>query len=614
MTNRRWLIVFILATLIAWYVGLGTHRAGAQYPIAQPILYEFTISGCIPCEQMQPILERLRAAGHDVQVIDCTQGVPSAWQPLGKLRFPTFVAVRGATILGRIEGKCTEQQLQELINRVPRLGRDHFRMRGEFDEAFLLQAQRRAEDCRRALAMEWLGHEIEGWSTPCDVELEQMAGRFTGGGSTSYAFNGGHAEQFTGKWMGTEQKLLDDIIPHEVLHTVLATHIRTYIPRWADEGAAMHAETTMDANGKFLEHLHAALQQGQVFSTHELLRMKEYPKNFQLFYGQSYSLAGFLIQSNGKRGFVAFIEQTLAEKSYVRALADHYGIGSVDELHSAWLAWVASGSPPSPLVTVAKPACCYQWRPLKRMWESRPGFIFPNRSRMQSQPQLAQQQPPAQSAAEAKDSGPLEAIPAKPESQPQIHLPAIEPNDQPHPGAIANGEAPPWNGTNAGSTGDDRNAAPQVSTPGVDQAPPGIVERAKGRVIEGAKAVALSTLEKWLIGLGPGGWAVFGAYKLYRWRKDKKSDQQWAASPAGTLVPSAKPSPACQCRRITEPAPPEPVYVDERHHVHVVEKPVSTTDRAWARAHELWANKYPGDANTVKAIEKLKEQILGGMS
>ena len=37
---------------------------------------------------------------------------------------------------------------------------------------------------------------------------------------------------------GTEQRILDSVIPHEVSHTIFASYFRRPLPRWADEGAA----------------------------------------------------------------------------------------------------------------------------------------------------------------------------------------------------------------------------------------------------------------------------------------------------------------------------------------------------------------------------------------
>lgn len=147
---------------------------------------------------------------------------------------------------------------------------------------------------------------------------------------------------------------------------------------------------------------------------------------------------------------------------------------------------------------------------------------------------------------------PLEPLPAKPPATGTPSQPVL-PNDQPHPDAAKNGEAPRWDGSNQANAPDGQ--APQVETPGVESAPPGIVERAKDRVVEGAKAVALSTLEKWLLGLGPGGWAVFGAWKLYRWRKGKAAASKLPPPPPPNWLPEVSPPPPAPTCRYREPQP-----------------------------------------------------------
>jgi hypothetical protein len=44
------------------------------------------------------------------------------------------------------------------------------------------------------------------------------------------------------KVQGSRERVLDSVVPHEVTHTVFATHFRQPLPRWADEGACTTVE------------------------------------------------------------------------------------------------------------------------------------------------------------------------------------------------------------------------------------------------------------------------------------------------------------------------------------------------------------------------------------
>lgn len=277
----------------------------------------------------------------------------------------------------------------------------NFVMRGNFPPEFIAKAEQQAEHCRKTLAIEWLGYELPAWSKPCTVELVPTTN--TGGGSTFYGFDGSKAFDFEGKWTGPEERLLQDVIPHEVLHTVLATKFGQ-VPRWADEGAAMNSEFTDTANKLFDAHLHQKLYRPNDggFPTDQLLRFTEYPKDFQTFYAQSYSLSRFLIQFNGKRGFVDFMEQALRINDYEPALKDHYGL-TEDTLQTTWLSWYQAGQPLSPdqlgVRSVSYAAPC-RW-----IWNGS-GWVQAC-DQQQYQPQVRPAQP--------TNPAPLQTVPPKPQ-------------------------------------------------------------------------------------------------------------------------------------------------------------------------------------------------------
>jgi hypothetical protein len=81
-----------------------------------------------------------------------------------------------------------------------------------------------------------------------------------------------------------------------------------------------------------------AFSAGNCFETRELMAMTCCPLDASraTFYGQSVSLAEYLVGIGGEHRFVQFLQNAL-ESGYDRALAEQYGIGSVRELHNDWL-------------------------------------------------------------------------------------------------------------------------------------------------------------------------------------------------------------------------------------------------------------------------------------
>src|SRR5688500_14167923 len=98
-----------------------------------------------------------------------------------------------------------------------------------------------AEKYRRELSVLWLGKEMPDWSEPCPITV-QVAPHLGAGGETSFVFDRGHVFGWKMRVQGSEQRVLDSVLPHEVTHTVLATHFRRPLPRWADEGACTTVE------------------------------------------------------------------------------------------------------------------------------------------------------------------------------------------------------------------------------------------------------------------------------------------------------------------------------------------------------------------------------------
>jgi hypothetical protein len=159
-----------------------------------------------------------------------------------------------------------------------------------------------AETYRRDLALEWLGQELPPWQQPCPIAV-QVAPHLGAGGKTSFVFVQGTPLQWSMEVQGSRERVLDSVLPHEVTHTIFATHFGCPLPRWADEGAC----TTVEHSSEREKQHHLLLkflttERGIPFNA--MFAMKEYPQDILPLYSQGYSLARWLIAQGGKPKFV----------------------------------------------------------------------------------------------------------------------------------------------------------------------------------------------------------------------------------------------------------------------------------------------------------------------
>jgi len=136
--------------------------------------------------------------------------------------------------------------------------------------------------------------------------------------------------------LGGHTEFLSAALPHELTHVVLQDRLPGAMPRWADEGLAILADTKSKRD-RHQDDLRAAISQRTTFNVAALLTMGEYPPSdrWGAFYGQSASLANFLIERKGCEQFVIFVERA-GVKGYDVALRACYGIADVAELNRLW--------------------------------------------------------------------------------------------------------------------------------------------------------------------------------------------------------------------------------------------------------------------------------------
>jgi hypothetical protein len=204
-----------------------------------------------------------------------------------------------------------------------------------------------AEGYRHDLAMEWIGQPMPNWTHPCPI-VAQVAPNLGAGGATSFVFDKiqGRDEVFGWdmKIQGSEERILDSVLPHEVTHTIFASYFRRPLPRWADEGACTTVEHSSERN-KQQVMLVNFLRTNKGIAFDKLFAMKDYPPEVLPLYSEGYSLARFLIDQWGRKKFLEFVGEGMQSENWPAALRKQYGFQNLQSLQDAWLDWVKQGSP-----------------------------------------------------------------------------------------------------------------------------------------------------------------------------------------------------------------------------------------------------------------------------
>jgi hypothetical protein len=199
-----------------------------------------------------------------------------------------------------------------------------------------------AEKYRHDLAVYWTGQPLRHWPTPCPVRV--IAGpHLAAQGVTTY--NPAPVRDFQMEVVGTPERILDSVLPHEVTHTVLATYFGRPLPRWADEGICTTVEHDSERN-KHEVKLREFLQSRRGIPMNQLFLMTEYPNDVLPLYAQGYSVCQFLIAQKGPQAFIEFLRDYVRHPSWTANVQKHYEYESLAELQDYWVQWVSAGSGP----------------------------------------------------------------------------------------------------------------------------------------------------------------------------------------------------------------------------------------------------------------------------
>ena len=208
---------------------------------------------------------------------------------------------------------------------------------------FAQRVAQSAENFRRDLAVEWLGEELPPWGDPCPITVH-VGPQLGAGGATSFTFIGGRPTGWTMTIQGSAERILDSVLPHEVTHTVFATHFGRPLPRWADEGACTTVEHVSERD-KQHKLLYEFLTTGRGIAFNQMFAMREYPPDVLPLYSQGYSLARFLIAQGGQRKFIEYVGDGMKWNNWTRATQQYYGFTSLSDLQTTWVGWVRRGCP-----------------------------------------------------------------------------------------------------------------------------------------------------------------------------------------------------------------------------------------------------------------------------
>jgi hypothetical protein len=209
---------------------------------------------------------------------------------------------------------------------------------------FAEQLGKQAEQYRHDLAILWVGKTMPDWAQPCVCTI-QAGANLGAGGATTFMFDRGEVFGWRMTIQGSEQRLLDSVLPHEITHMIFASHFRRPLPRWADEGGATTMEHVSEKN-KHRQMLLEFLRTNRGIAFNQMFAMTEYPRDVMPLYAQGYSLSEFLIEQFGRREFIEYLAEGMNTNDWPAATTHHYGIADLGTLQNTWLAWVAQGSPP----------------------------------------------------------------------------------------------------------------------------------------------------------------------------------------------------------------------------------------------------------------------------
>jgi RNA polymerase sigma factor (sigma-70 family) len=192
-----------------------------------------------------------------------------------------------------------------------------------------------AEQCRKEMAIEWLGEEMPQWPRPCPLYVKPKPGGSGGATKFTYDFRGSY-EVLSMEIEGDVEQMLISCLPHEVTHTVFAHYFRYPVPRWADEGGSVLSESDRERYNHD-RMCREKLNRHQGIPLRRLFTLKEYGEvsDAMIVFAQGYSVTQYLVDQRGRQTFLEFVKSGLSS-DWDKAVKQCYKFESVEALEDAW--------------------------------------------------------------------------------------------------------------------------------------------------------------------------------------------------------------------------------------------------------------------------------------
>jgi len=251
-----------------------------------------------------------------------------------------------ATPLDKAPKKSTIEvrHLEKLVDGLKVAETAHFRVLHDQKLPIVEKIAETAEETRDRLQKKWFGDVGTDWDGKCSIYLHPDRDNYAA--KTKMKNTLGHMR--TLDWGGVflrsihvpckQANLVEDVLPHEVSHSVMAVRFQGKLPRWADEGMAMLAESPASV-AECVGRLPGYRKNDGLFAL-EVLTQTEEPEHFNTmeYYAQSTSLVQFLSTRKDPQTFTQFL-RTCASKGPAVALGRHYGMDGFGELERQWQAF-----------------------------------------------------------------------------------------------------------------------------------------------------------------------------------------------------------------------------------------------------------------------------------
>jgi len=222
---------------------------------------------------------------------------------------------------------------------------EHFIVRS-YSAVDAAELAKHAETMRRDLGRLWLGDASGPWTPRCEVVVHASRASYQRAigspgaatlGSTLIRYNEGKIAVRRIDLLADRADRPFENIAHELVHVMFAERFSQHAPpRWAEEGAALLADTAAKQSAHRRDFA-LSLRSGSAFRVGDLVGMTDYPAptRFAAFYGQSLVLVDFLMRLGEPADFVRFVDRSL-EAGHDRALREIYGISDAGQLEELW--------------------------------------------------------------------------------------------------------------------------------------------------------------------------------------------------------------------------------------------------------------------------------------